>query len=204
MLNNLLKLQRNSGGGREVASTPQSELWLAWLSSNYIGLNFIPIQISSFLINFNWGKMGNVFSNFFMNVTRCSKSSRHFKMEFSGIFSFSLSFQKHPINNNKTQTQGIVLSSLLLLLLLLLFSVSFLAFWFSEVAHKNKWMQCLIKVYECFVKNFRIHWDSEIDTHIEGESIILINLSSWGIQQRKKPCRENYFKYALGWNSCTM
>lgn len=82
--------------------------------------------------------MGNVFSNFVMNVTHCSKSSRHFKMEFSGIFSFSLSFQKQPINNNKTQTLGIVLSSLLLLLLLLLFSVSFLAFWFSEVAHKNK------------------------------------------------------------------
>lgn len=41
--------------------------------------------------------------------------------------------------------------------------------------------------------NIRIHWDPERDTHVEGESIILINLSSWGKLVKKEAMQEKLF-----------
>lgn len=63
------------------------------------------------------------------------------------------------------------------------FLVNILLFWKSP---QREWMQCLIKVYKCFFKNFRIHWDPGTETQVEGESISLINLSSWGRLVKKE------------------
>lgn len=152
---------------------------MLWLSAVSLDYNFIPVQVSRFLIDFKYCKTILIFT-----WTQSIPREIHLGPEFPCL-------ENKPKPQQKTQAS--ILSSL--------FSVSLFEFYFSERTCKTNCMQCLIKVYKCFFKNFteilkeKLMWKKKV--------LSLLTFRPEENWWRKKPCRENYFKYALGWNSHT-